>query len=85
MKELKNQGPQIVIHKVRRRMRELALKARATRRYKIHTDNRHSFPVAANVINCQFDVDQSNRCRTADITDVRNLQWWMYLDIVMDL
>ena len=66
-------------------MRELGLKVKATKLYKFTTDSRHSYPVAANVINRQFDVDQSNRCRTADITDVRNLQWWMYLDIVMDL
>jgi transposase InsO family protein len=46
MKELNNQGHQIGIYKVRRLMRELGLKAKSPRRYKVTTDSRHSFPVA---------------------------------------
>jgi putative transposase len=48
MKELNNQGHQIGIYKVRRLMRELGLKAKLPRRYKVTTDSRHSFSVAPN-------------------------------------
>ena len=44
MKELNNQGHKIGIYKVRRLMRELGLKAKSPRRYKVTTDSRHSCP-----------------------------------------
>jgi hypothetical protein len=85
MKELNNQGHQIGIFKVRRLMRELGLKAKLPRRHKVTTDSRHSFSVAPNILDRQFDVDQPNRVWTADISYVWTLEGWMYLAIVMDL
>ena len=85
MKTLNNQGHSIGIYKVRRLMRELGLKVKSPRRYKLTTDSRHSFPIAPNRLNRQFDVQQPNRYWTADITYVWTLQGWMYLAIVMDL
>ena len=85
MKQLHKEGHQIGIYKVRRMMRELGLKAKAARRYKVTTDSRHSFPVAPNLLNRQFDVDRSDSVWTADITYVWTLEGWMYLAIVMDL
>ena len=85
MKQLNDEGHQIGIYKVRRMMRDLGLKAKAPRRYKVTTNSRHSVPVAPNVLNRQFDVDQPDRVWTADITYVWTLEGWMYLAIVMDL
>ena len=59
-KQLKNEGCQIGRYKVRRLMRELGLKAKAPKRYKVTTDSRHSFPVAANLLDRKFDVDKPN-------------------------
>jgi transposase InsO family protein len=50
MKQLNEEGHQIGIYKVRRMMRDLGLKATPAKRYKVTTDSRHSFPVAANVL-----------------------------------
>jgi transposase InsO family protein len=85
IKELNNQGYQIGIYKVRRLMKELGLKVKSPRRYKVITDSRYSFSVAPNVLNRQFDVDQPNRFWTADITYVCTLEGWMYRAVVMDL
>ena len=85
MLELNNQGQKIGIYKVRRVMRDLMLKAKAARRYKVTTDSRHSFPVAPNVLNREFNVATPDRVWTADITYVWTLEGWMYLAIVMDL
>jgi len=85
MKELNNQGHWIGIYKVRRVMRELGLKVKPARRYKVTTDSRHSFPVAPNLLNRPFDVDRPDSVWTADITYVWTLEGWMYLAIVMDL
>lgn len=85
MKELNNEGHRVGIYKVRRMMRDLGLKAKTPRRYKVTTDSRHSYPVAPNVLNRKFDVDRPNRAWTTDITYVWTLEGWMYLAIVMDL
>lgn len=85
MHELNNQGQKIGIYKVRRMMRELGLKAKAAKRFKVTTDSRHWFPVAPNVLNREFDVATADCVWTVDITYVWTLEGWMYLAIVMDL
>ena len=85
VKHLQSEGRQIGRYRVRRLMRELGLEARQPRRYKVTTDSRHSFPVAPNILNRQFDVAEPDRVWTADITYVWTLAGWLYLAVVMDL
>ena len=85
LKQLKAEGHQIGRYKVRRLMRELGLKAKSPKRYKVTTDSRHSFPVAPNLLNRKFDVDEPNRFLTADITYVWTFEGWLYLAVVLDL
>ena len=68
VKHLQSEGRQIGRYKVRRLMRELGLRARQPRRYKVTTDSRHSFPVAPNILNRQFDVAEPNRVWTVDLS-----------------
>ena len=84
-KQLKNEGHQIGRYKVRRLMRELGLKAKASKRYKVTTDSRHSFPVAANLLDRKFDVDKPDTVWTTDITYVWTFEGWLYLAVVLDL
>jgi len=83
--QLKDEGHQIGRYKVRHLMRKLGLKAKAPKRYKATTDSRHSFPVAANLLDRKFDVDQPNKCWTTDITYVWSFEGWLYLAVVLDL
>jgi transposase InsO family protein len=85
LRQLHSDGHQIGRYKVRRLMRDLGLKAKVRRRFKITTESRHSFPVVANILDRQFDVDKPNRVWTADITYVWTLEGWLYLAIIMDL
>ena len=85
MKQLDNDGFSIGRFKTRRLMRELGLKAKAPRRYKVTTDSRHSFRIAPNVLDRQFDVPRPDTVWTADITYVWTLEGWLYLAVVMDL
>jgi transposase InsO family protein len=85
VKQLKKEGCLIGRHKVRRIMRQMGLRAKTPRRFKLTTDSRHSFPVAANVLNRNFDVDAPNKVWTADISYVWTFEGWLYLAIVMDL
>jgi transposase InsO family protein len=82
---LRQGGFEIGRFKTRRLMGELGLKAKAPRRYKVTTDSRHSFQVAPNVLNRQFDVQAPNSVWTADISYVWTLEGWLYLAVVMDL
>jgi transposase InsO family protein len=84
-KQLKDEGHQIGRYKVRRIMRQMGLRAKTPRRFKLTTDSRHSFPVAPNVLNRNFDVDAPNKVWTADITYVWTFEGWLYLAVIMDL
>jgi len=84
-KQLQREGYNIGRFKARRLMRDLGLKAKAHRRYKVATDSRHSFHVAPNVLNRQFDVQTPNTVWTADISYVWTQEGWLYLAVVMDL
>jgi len=84
-KQLKAEGHQIGRYKARRLMRELGLKAKAPKRYKVTTDSRHSFPVAANLLDRKFNVDKPNKYWTTDITYIWTFEGWLYLAVVLDL
>jgi transposase InsO family protein len=83
--QLQKDGFAIGRFKTRRLMREQGLKAKAPRRYKVTTDSRHSFAIAPNLLDRQFDVQAPNTVWTADISYVWTLQGWLYLAVVMDL
>ena len=85
VKQLNDEGYDIGRYKVRRIMKDLGLKAKISRRYKVTTDSRHSFPIVPNLLNRNFDVVEPNRVWTADITYVWTLEGWLYLAVVMDL
>ncbi len=84
-KQLKAEGYPVGRYKARRLMRELGLKAKAPKRYKVTTDSRHSFPIAPNLLDRKFNVDKPNTVWTTDITYVWTLEGWLYLAIVLDL
>jgi transposase InsO family protein len=85
LKKLQSEGHQIGRYKVRGLMRKLALKPKSPKRYKVTTDSRHSFPVAANVLDRKFDVAGPNQVWASDITYLWTLEGWHYLAVVMDL
>lgn len=84
-RQLRNEGEPVGRYKVRRIMRQLGLKAKAPKRFKLTTDSRHSFPVAPNTLNREFNIDTPNKVWTADITYVWTFEGWLYLAVVMDL
>ena len=85
VKQLEADSHSIGRYKVRRLMREIGLKAKAPKRFKVTTDSRHTFPVAPNLLNRNFDVDEPNRFWATDITYIWSLEGWLYLAVVLDL
>jgi transposase InsO family protein len=85
LEQLCSEGHKIGRYKVRRLMRDLGLKAKMRRRFKVTTESRHSFPVAANILDRNFEVEKPNSVWTADISYVWTLEGWLYLAVIMDL
>ena len=85
VREMKNQGYPIGRFKVRRIMRQLNLRAKTPRRFKLTTDSRHSFPVVGKRLDRQFAVDAPDKVWTADISYIWTYEGWLYLAVVMDL
>ena len=86
--ELRAQGLHCSQKRVARLMRELELMATKPRRFVVTTDSKHNFPVAANLLNREFDVNaiaDVNRTWAGDITYIPTAQGWLYLAVVLDL
>ena len=83
--ELATEGHRIGRYKVRRLMRDLGLKAKRRRRFKVTTESNHRYPVASNILDRNFDVSAPNSVWAADISYVWTLEGWLYLAVVMDL
>jgi transposase InsO family protein len=84
-KNLRQEGFEIGRDKTRRLMKQLQLKVRQKRRYKVTTDSKHNFPVAKNVLNREFSPSAPNRAWGTDITYLWTQQGWIYLAVVIDL
>lgn len=85
VRQLNDEGHPIGRYKVRRIMRQLGLEAKTPRRFKLTTDSKHSLPVAPNILNRMFEVNEPNKVWTADISYVWTYEGWLYLAVVMDL
>lgn len=78
-------GIRIGRYKVRRLMRQAGLKPVWRRKFVHTTDSKHDLPVAANVLNRQFNPPAPNLAYVTDITYIRTGAGWLYLAIVLDL
>ncbi len=83
--ELARTGVQMGRFRVRRLMRESGLRPVWQRKFMNTTDSQHDYPVAANLLDRQFNVAQPNQAWVSDITYIRTRQGWLYLAAVMDL
>lgn len=69
-------------------MREDGLVARPKRRFRATTDSKHSYPVAPNLLERRFGVDEvegTDRVWVGDITYVPTREGWLYLAVLIDL
>lgn len=83
--ELKSRGIPVSRDRVKRLMKANGIRARHKRRYKATTDSKHVLPVAANLLDRQFEASAPDQVWTADITYLPTREGWLYLAVVMDL
>ena len=82
---IKKEGIKTSEKRVARLMSENGLEGAQKRRYKVTTDSRHDYPVAPNLLNRQFEVQQPNTYWVGDITYIWTREGWLYLSVVIDL
>ena len=82
---LRNQGIHCSRKRVERLMRKDRLQARPRRRFRVTTDSGHRHPVAGNVLNRGFTVEQPNTVWAGDVSYIATQQGWLYLAVMLDL
>ena len=84
-RELLARGFGVGKERVQQSMQRHGIRAKAKRRFRITTDSNHDFPIAANLLDRQFDVDEPDKVWAGDITCIDTDEGWMYLAVVIDL
>ena len=85
-RELKAGGMRCCINTVTKVMKDSGIRARTQRKFHIvTTDSQHDLPIAANLLQQNFQTDQLNSVWLTDITYVSTLEGFTYLCTVEDL
>ena len=84
-RELRARGVPCGRNRVGRLRKHAGIEAKRKRRFRVSTQSRHSFPIAANVLARRFAVDQPNRVWVGDITFIPTQAGWLYLAVLLDL
>ncbi len=83
--ELADYGVHAGVDRIKRIRRQLGLRCRQKRKFKVTTDSRHNLPTAPNLLDRQFAVSAPNRVWVTDITYVATEEGWLYLAGIKDL
>ena len=84
-RELKMRGYTTSLNTVAKIMRDNRIKAKFSRKFRCTTDSNHSLPVAANILDRQFEPKAVNKAWVADITYIPTREGWLYMAAVEDL
>lgn len=85
MRKLRSEGHRIGRYRVGKLMRNLGLRAKTPKRFKVTTDSTHSYAPAPNMVDRQFHIDAPDKVWATDITYLWTMEGWSYLAVVMDL
>lgn len=66
-------------------MRELGLKSVLRRKFVVTTDSNHTYPIAKNILDRNFECSSIGEKWVSDITYIRVNDDWNYLTTIMDL
>lgn len=84
-RDLSEAGFKVGRNRVARLMRKEGITAHLGRKFRKTTDSAHSFPIAENLLDRNFEVDAPDKVWATDISYVRTWEGWMYLAVVIDL
>ena len=72
-------------NRIARLMRLNGIYAKTKRKFRVTIRSRHNLPIAENLLNRKFEIDQANKVWLSDITYVWTQEGWLYLSAVLDL
>jgi len=72
-------------NRIARLMRVEGILAKTVKKWRAMTDSDHTWPVATNTLNRQFQIERPNRVWAGDITYVWTMEGWLYLAVMLDL
>lgn len=84
-KALRKAGYECGYNTVERLMRDNEIQPKRRRKFKSTTDSNHAFPIAPNVLDREFTVEEPDEVWVTDITYVDTAQGWLYLCVFIDL
>lgn len=84
-KELVSNGVRVGKDRIHKLMKLHGIKARGKKRYVVTTDSKHDLPIAANLLERNFQPEKPNAVWTSDITYIPTDEGWLYLAAVIDL
>lgn len=84
-KDLASQGIRSGVCRIRRIRKKLGIRCIQKKKYKATTDSKHSLPVAANLLNQEFEATAPNQIWLSDITYIPTGEGWLYLAAHKDL
>ena len=83
--KLRDEGYRCTKRTVAELMRKHEIAPKRKRKHKSTTDSNHKLPVAPNVLDRHFDVDEPDEVWVSDITYIDTAQGWLYLCVFIDL
>lgn len=83
--ELNTRGHKVSEPTVAKYMRELGLRSKIAKRFRITTDSEHNYLVVDNILNREFSPIEPGKAWVSDITYIPVKTGFIYLTMVMDL
>jgi len=77
--DLASQGIQVGEYRIRRIRKELGLKCKQNKKFKVTTNSNHSLAVAENLLNQDFEAYSPNETWVTDLTYIWTDEGWLYL------
>ncbi len=78
-RDLAAHGVQVGVCRIRRIRKKLGIRCKQAKKYTVTTDSRHTFPVADNLLDQQFEAAAPNSVWVSDITYISTDEGWLYL------
>ncbi|SKB93593.1 Transposase InsO and inactivated derivatives [Chryseobacterium balustinum] len=66
-------------------MKELGLRSKLSKKFKITTNSKHNYLVVENVLDRKFIVENSSKVWVSDITYIQTKEGFLYLTTIIDL
>lgn len=83
--ELRTLGYRISRITVARYMRELGLRSKLSRKFRVTTDSQHRHGTVDNILNRNFTIQAASRAWVSDITYIPTTEGFLYLTAILDL